>query len=40
MGAEAPHDHQAERSGMASSMSGQHDQCRTMANANTAAPAH
>jgi len=34
MGAEAPHDHQAERSGMASSMNGQHERCRTMAQAD------
>ena len=40
MGAAAPHDHQAERSGMASPMSGRHDRCRAIARADAAAARH
>lgn len=38
MGVAAPHDHQAERSGLASPMNGRHDRCRTIAQADAAAP--
>jgi len=40
MGAAAPHDHQAERSGVASTMNGRHDRCRAIARADAAAASH
>jgi hypothetical protein len=40
MGVAAPHDHQAERSGMASPMNGRHDRCRAIARQDAATPAH
>jgi hypothetical protein len=40
MGAAAPHDHQAERSGMASPMNGRHDRCRAIERADAAAANH
>ena len=40
MGTAAPHDHQAERSGLASPMNGQHNRCQAIARADAAVPSH
>ena len=37
MGLASPHDHQAERSGLASPMNSRHDRCRAIARADAAA---
>src|SRR4051794_30464560 len=39
-GAAAPHDHRAERSGLASPMNGRHDRCQAIAQGDAAAASH